>query len=118
MKVGFLQNQPVFGDISGNLDRIEGKLVGQTADLMVLPELCATGYQFSSLDEAKQLAESIPDGPTTNRLLKLAKLLQGNIELESKDGQGATFSLVIPLEYTSPSTPLMPNKPTLPAANI
>ena len=48
----------------------------------------------------------------------LAKLLQGRIELESKDGQGATFSLVIPLEYTSPSTPLMPKKPTLPGANI
>ena len=47
----------------------------------------------------------------------LAKLLQGKIELESNDGQGATFSLVIPLEYTSPSTPLMPKRPNLPAGN-
>jgi predicted amidohydrolase len=40
---------------------------------MVLPELFASGYQFVSQDEVMQLAESVPDGPTTRRLVELAK---------------------------------------------
>lgn len=39
----------------------------------------------------------------------LAKLLQGRIELVSDVGQGATFSLIIPLELTKHSVPLMPD---------
>src|SRR5207302_2067138 len=41
-------------------------------DLMVLPELFNTGYQFVSVDEVRALAEEIPGGPTTERLRKLA----------------------------------------------
>jgi predicted amidohydrolase len=43
------------------------------ADLMVLPELFATGYQFVSKDEVLRFAESVPDGPTTKRLMDLAR---------------------------------------------
>ncbi len=39
----------------------------------------------------------------------LAKLLQGRIELVSDVGRGATFSLIIPLELTKHSVPLMPD---------
>ncbi|MCC5830999.1 MAG: HAMP domain-containing protein [Phycisphaeraceae bacterium] len=38
----------------------------------------------------------------------LAKLLQGEILLDSNLGEGATFSLIIPLEYSDKPTPLMP----------
>jgi len=41
-------------------------------DLLVLPELFNTGYQFLSADEAKALAEEIPNGLTTARLMELA----------------------------------------------
>ena len=40
---------------------------------MVLPELCATGYQFLSLEEVEALAEPVPAGPTTSRLEDIAK---------------------------------------------
>ena len=39
---------------------------------------------------------------------ELAQLLGGSIELESSVGQGAAFTLVIPLIYQPPSAPLMP----------
>lgn len=39
---------------------------------------------------------------------ELAQLLGGTIELHSKVGEGATFTLVLPLIYQPPSAPLMP----------
>jgi len=39
---------------------------------------------------------------------ELAQLLGGTIELQSDVGQGAAFTLVIPLIYQPPSAPLMP----------
>ena len=45
----------------------------------------------------------------------LAALLQGRIELESELGQGATFSLIIPLVLKARSVPLMPDLTNAPA---
>jgi signal transduction histidine kinase len=41
---------------------------------------------------------------------ELAQLLGGTIELQSTVGEGATFTLVIPLIYQPPSAPLMPDE--------
>jgi predicted amidohydrolase len=73
MKVGFFQFDPVFGQVERNLDRITSRSAQADCDLMVLPELCASGYQFTSKDEVRELAEPIPGGPTTTRLLDLAR---------------------------------------------
>lgn len=73
MKVGFYQFDPVFGDVQRNLDAICARLQQVEADLMVLPELCSSGYQFISEDEVIDQAEPVPDGPTTQRLMLLAK---------------------------------------------
>ncbi len=40
---------------------------------------------------------------------ELAMLLQGKIELESEEGSGATFSLIMPIEYQDKNLPLMPD---------
>ncbi len=76
MRVGYYQNNPDFGKVADNLDRIGHQLEEAEADLLVLPELCASGYQFISHDEVQALAEPVPDGPTTKRLLDFAKRRQ------------------------------------------
>ena len=73
MRVGYFQFTPQFGEVSRNLDTIAQALDGADADLIVLPELCASGYQFTSQQEVLALSESVSDGPTTQRLIDLAK---------------------------------------------
>ena len=73
MKVGFLQTFPVFGKKSENIDRAISSISGLNADLMILPELFNTGYQFVSKEEVLALAEKVPDGQTTQALIDLAK---------------------------------------------
>lgn len=73
MRLGIVQTDPAFGEVERNLRRAEA-LIGETkADLWVLPELFATGYQFISTEEAASLAEPVPHGKTTRRLIDLAE---------------------------------------------
>jgi predicted amidohydrolase len=72
MRVGFYQYDPLFGEVAKNLDRITAKLEQTEADLIVLPELFASGYQFVSQQEAHRLAEPVPDGQTVRRLMDVA----------------------------------------------
>jgi predicted amidohydrolase len=73
MRVGYFQFAPQFGEVAHNLDKVVATLDRVEADLIVLPELCASGYQFTSQQEAFTSSESVPDGPTTQRLIDLAK---------------------------------------------
>lgn len=73
MRVGFYQFDPQFGEIGKNLDAVTAKLEQAEAELIVLPELFASGYQFVSQEEVQQLAEPVPDGLTTRRLTEIAK---------------------------------------------
>lgn len=88
MKVAIVQNRPEFGNVQGNLNRIEEMLAGKAADLFVLPELFSTGYRFKNKDEAHRFAESAPDGQTTQFLISLAKkhnafFISGLVEVEN-----------------------------------
>jgi len=66
MRIGIVQSSPTFGKVEKNLHRVE-KLMGEgRADLWVLPELFATGYQFVSREDLERLAEPIPNGNTTH----------------------------------------------------
>ncbi|CAI2719640.1 nitrilase-related carbon-nitrogen hydrolase [Nitrospina watsonii] len=88
LKVGFLQTLPVFGDIESNLKQVELRLKTMNADLVVLPELFTTGYQFRNQAEARDLAEPIPDGPTTQALVQFSRQFNMHIVagLAEKDG--------------------------------
>ncbi|HEV8539607.1 MAG TPA: nitrilase-related carbon-nitrogen hydrolase [Nitrospiraceae bacterium] len=73
MRVGFYQFDPIFGAVKRNLDFVASRLATVQCDLMVLPELFASGYQFVSKQEVESLAEPVPDGPTVKRLIELAR---------------------------------------------
>ena len=74
MKIGFIQFKPEFGDKEYNINKTL-KLIndGKEADLLVLPELCNTGYLFENLTELDELAEEIPNGKTTQAWIQKAK---------------------------------------------
>jgi len=71
MIVGYIQNSPRFGEKEENFSQIEHLTKGIKADLLVLPELFATGYAFTSKEEARLLAET-PDGITAGFLKQLS----------------------------------------------
>jgi len=73
MQVGFFQFEPVFGEVARNLDTVEAQVASQDCELLVLPELAMSGYQFLSQEEVAGVAEEIPDGVTTRRLIELAR---------------------------------------------
>jgi predicted amidohydrolase len=72
MRVGYFQFDPQFGEVKRNLDHVCQRLGTVECDLIVLPELFTTGYQFVSVEEVWTLAEEVP-GPATARLTELAQ---------------------------------------------
>ncbi|MFH0789337.1 MAG: nitrilase family protein [Pseudomonadota bacterium] len=67
VKIGCIQMEPVVGEIESNVRKTVEMIreaAGKGANLIVLPELCNSGYVFENREEAFELAETIPDGPT------------------------------------------------------
>ena len=89
MKVGFLQTLPIFGKKDKNVDNTVALIKKLDANLIVLPELFNTGYQFISKSETLSLAEKIPEGETIRALIDIAKekklfIVAGIAEREDK----------------------------------
>jgi predicted amidohydrolase len=75
LRVACVQMNPVIGETRANLARTLGfiaQAAGQGAQLIVLPELCNTGYVFETREEAFALAETIPAGPTVQAWIEAA----------------------------------------------
>ena len=97
MKVGYFQFEPVFGNVEKNLDTAIAKISSITCDLLVLPELAMTGYQFTTQDEVRALAEPIPNGITTQRFAHIARKQSMSIVigLPEQDGEHVYNSAVL-----------------------
>lgn len=74
MMVGALQMNVKKNDKTANLDTVE-RLIEGPVDLVVMPELFSTGYFFNSRSDFQDIAEEIPNGYTTQRLIKISKKL-------------------------------------------
>ena len=89
MKIGYIQNSPIFGEVEKNFTQIIELSKGVKADLIVLPELFATGYTFTSKEEAQEMAEGV-DGITANFLKEISQktgavIVAGFIEKEGSN---------------------------------
>lgn len=72
-KAGFAQYEVKFGRREENFATIRRKVEeARDADLLVLPELGATGYEFVDRDEVADLAEQAGHGPTSDLLRELS----------------------------------------------
>ena len=91
MKIAIFQFAPVFGHIGANLKRIEEASRKAEFDLLVLPELCTTGYQFVSHEEVLELSEPVPGGETTERLTQLAREKDAHIVVGLAERENEKF---------------------------
>jgi len=73
MRVGVFQFAPCRGNVRANLVHLARRLAGVSSDLIVLPELCTTGYLFASRSELARLSEPVPTGPTCEAMAKLSR---------------------------------------------
>jgi predicted amidohydrolase len=73
MHVGFVQLDPKMLDVEGNVNAALRLIGGKRADLIVLPELFNTGYNFRNRAEVASVAELVPEGATTQALREFSK---------------------------------------------
>ncbi len=71
MRIGYFQFNPSFKRPAENRKKVVKALSSVSADLIVLPELAFTGYNFSSRDELWPLAEYPEDSPAVFELAEL-----------------------------------------------
>ena len=89
-RVAVLQFAPRFGETEANLDHVESMLAGLSTDLLVLPELFASGYWFENAAQLGALAEAT-DGPTLTRVRGWARQLNAAIVAGFPERDGGTF---------------------------
>lgn len=91
MRAGCYQFNPDFGKKEDNLRKILFASKDQALDLLVLPEFCATGYQFTSVDEVAELSEPVPGGKTTALLSELSREKNMYIVAGLPEREGGAF---------------------------
>lgn len=126
MHIAVAQFEPKDGDKSYNLstmERLVQKAKSQGADIISFHEMCITAYTFTkdlNLNELTELAETVPEGDSTHRLIEISRqydiaILAGLVEKEkdaiyntylcvTKDGVIAKYRKLHPFisEFMSP----------------
>lgn len=97
MHVGYFQFCPEFGAVQHNRDQLAAHLGEVDCDLLVLPELAFSGYQFVTRDEVLDLSERVPDGPTTRVCVDLARCYNMHlvVGLPERDGDRCYNSAIV-----------------------
>lgn len=76
MRIAVGQMEPLVTDVHENLSRVKSLLKeaeNNQVEVLVLPELCNSGYVFENLEEARLAAEEIPSGRFSKELLTWSK---------------------------------------------
>jgi len=107
IRVAAVQFEHANGDKQANFAKIErfaGLAAEQGVQLIAFPECCITGYwhlRRRSKDELLQLAELVPDGPSSKRLMDLARthsmtIGAGLVERTKDDTMYNTYVVAMP----------------------
>lgn len=75
VRIACVQMEPKVGFKDENLENLRTKVseaARNGAHIIVAPELCNSGYVFNSRDEALELSEPVPNGPTCDQWIDLA----------------------------------------------
>ncbi len=73
LRLAYYQFRPAFGKVSRNVRRVTAALAAVEADIVVLPELAFTGYNFADRREALALAEDLSCSATVETLITLCR---------------------------------------------
>ena len=73
MKVGFCQYKVAYKNIEANLNKIKNMISDSDADLIVLPELCLSGYYFKTKEELYEYADESVQTRMISELQIIAK---------------------------------------------
>ena len=100
VQIACIQMEPVVGKKDENVKRsleLVQTAAAHGARLVVLPELCNSGYVFEAREEAFALAEEIPHGPTCKAWIDVARrhglhLVAG---ISERDGQALYNAAVV-----------------------
>ena len=100
VKIACIQMEPIVGEKERNVQRSLGLIQEAAvngAHLLVMPELCNSGYVFDSREEAFALAEEIPNGPTCRSWAEAAQKHGLHIVagINERDGQALYNAAVV-----------------------
>ncbi len=98
MKIGFIQFAPVLGDVQATMKKLDELLpLSNGVDLLVLPELCNSGYNFRSAEQAWATSEEIGDGDFVRYLESVCRARNCHVVsgLNERDGEHLYNSAVL-----------------------
>jgi len=97
-----IQFDPQFGQKEENVKRtieLICKVADQGANVITLPELCNTGYVFNTREECFSLMEKVPEGPTTQAWMEIAKergvYISGGLGEMGEDGKAYNSCVLV-----------------------
>lgn len=94
VKVACIQMEPTVGEKDKNIhhstELIE-EAASNGAGLVVLPELCNSGYVFNTREEAFELSEEVPNGPTSQAWCDVANKYNLHIVAGINEREGETL---------------------------
>jgi predicted amidohydrolase len=86
-----VQTSPRIDELHNNLEQIEASLKSLEPSknkIVVFPEMATTGYFFDSREHLRKFAEAIPEGPTTQALVSLARAYHAYLVVGLPELQG------------------------------
>ncbi|MEQ8841832.1 MAG: nitrilase family protein [Acidimicrobiales bacterium] len=102
-RIACIQTEPVLGEVASNLaDQATAcaEAIANGADLLILPECSTTGWAFRSPEQARSVAEPVPDGTACAQWMALARehdvhVVAGLVELAGERDGGALYNTAV-----------------------